>query len=160
MERSAERWKQANTTPTTSPPTNLPDCGVQTTDKYLSFLQKCQEERSGRRGTRKKWSALRANCKGVYQERDSRFRGNDIALKLFSVMPAQAGIQDLLLLRVNANEIRSRPHTSDDQTVGPTSDADEDLLAIERPHESQPEQHIRQGVEERGIRLAKPRSGP
>src|SRR5438093_6084774 len=47
---------------------------------------------------------------------DSRFRGNDIALRLFSVMPAlrlrsgqaPAGIQDLLLLRVNANEIRSR----------------------------------------------------
>src|SRR6266705_4559597 len=115
MECSAERWKQANTTPTTSPPTNLPDCGVQTTDNYLSFLQKCQEERSGRRGTRKKWSALRANSKGVYQERDSRFRGNDIALRLFSVMPAlrlrsgqaPAGIQDLLLLRVNADEIRS-----------------------------------------------------
>ena len=49
-------------------------------------------------------------------ELDSRFRGNDIALRLFSVMPAlrlrsgqaPAGIQDLLLLRVNANEIRSR----------------------------------------------------
>src|SRR5436309_9122039 len=46
---------------------------------------------------------------------DSRFRGNDIALKLFSVMPAlrlrsgqaPAGIQDLLLLRVTANEIHS-----------------------------------------------------
>src|SRR5438094_2852026 len=49
-------------------------------------------------------------------ELDSRFRGNDIAVKLFSVMPAlrlrsgqaPAGIQDLLLLRVNANEIRSQ----------------------------------------------------
>src|SRR5439155_17967754 len=59
---------------------------------------------------------IRANCKWGYQELDSRFRGNDIALKLFSVMPAlrlrsgqaPAGIQDLLLLRVNANEIRSR----------------------------------------------------
>src|SRR5437867_6156576 len=47
---------------------------------------------------------------------DSRFRGNDIALRLFAVMPAlrlrsgqaPAGIQDLLLLRVNANEIRSK----------------------------------------------------
>jgi hypothetical protein len=51
--------------------------------------------------------SCRANCKWVYQKLDSRFRGNDIALQLFSVMPAQAGIQDLLLLRVNANEIRS-----------------------------------------------------
>ena len=42
----------------------------------------------------------RVNCKWVYQELDSRFRGNDIALKLFAVMPAQAGIQDPLLLRV------------------------------------------------------------
>jgi hypothetical protein len=50
----------------------------------------------------------RANCKWVYQKLDSRFRGNDSALKLFFVMPAQAGIQDLLLLWVNANEIRSR----------------------------------------------------
>jgi hypothetical protein len=49
-------------------------------------------------------------------ELDSRFRGNDIALKLFSVMPAlrlrsgqaPAGIQDLRLLRVTANEIHSR----------------------------------------------------
>src|SRR5881397_1409340 len=60
--------------------------------------------------------AIRANCKWGYQELDSRFRGNDIALKLFSVMPAlrlrsgqaPAGIQDRLLLRVNANEIRSQ----------------------------------------------------
>src|SRR6266568_485802 len=49
----------------------------------------------------------RANCKWVYQKLDSRFRGNDTALQLFAVMPAQAGIQDLLLLRVNADEIRS-----------------------------------------------------
>src|SRR5437867_8784958 len=46
---------------------------------------------------------------------DSRFRGNDTALQLFAVMPAlrlrsgqaPAGIQDLLLLRVNADESRS-----------------------------------------------------
>src|SRR5437773_2808972 len=112
---------------------------------------------------KEKWSALRANCKWVYQELDSRFRGNDVALKLFSVMPAlrlrsgqaPAGIPGLLLLRVNANEIRSKPHASQgDQPFGSTSDADEDLLAIERPHESHPEQHIRQALEERGIRLA------
>ena len=56
-----------------------------------------------------KFRDARANCKWVYQELEARFRGNDSALKLFSVMPAQAGIQDLLLLRVNANEIRSKP---------------------------------------------------
>jgi len=48
---------------------------------------------------------LRVN---VNEELDSRFRGNDIALKLFAVMPAQAGIQDLLRLPVNANKIRSK----------------------------------------------------
>ena len=52
-------------------------------------------------------SFSRANCKWVYQELDSRFRGNDVALQRFAVMPVQAGIQDLLLLRVNATEIRS-----------------------------------------------------
>ena len=54
----------------------------------------------------------RANCQWVYQKLDSRFRGNDSALKLFSVLPAlrlrsgqaPAGIQGLLLLRINANE--------------------------------------------------------
>ena len=56
---------------------------------------------------------IRANCKWGYQELDSRFRGNDIALQLFSVMPAQACIQDLLLPRVNANEIRSRKKALD-----------------------------------------------
>ena len=63
---------------------------------------------------------MRANCQWVYQKLDSRCRlsaiqagGNDIALKLFSVMPVQAGIQALLLLGVNANEIRSKSnHTT------------------------------------------------
>ena len=50
---------------------------------------------------------IRANCKWVHQKLDSRFRGNDIALRLFSVMPAlrlhsgqaPAGIQCSLSLR-------------------------------------------------------------
>ena len=50
---------------------------------------------------------VRANCKWVHQKLDSRFRGNDIALRLFSVMPAlrlrsgqaPAGIQCSLSLR-------------------------------------------------------------
>ena len=71
---------------------------------------------------------LRANCKWVYQKLDSRFRGNDITLKRFSVMPAQVGIQNnaaselracfiSITLRVLANPhslyaVYSRPNAS------------------------------------------------
>ena len=72
------------------------------------FIRAKMSRRKRRKERNKeKWSALRANCKWVYQELDSRFRGNDVALQRFAVMPVQAGIQDLLLLRVNATEIRS-----------------------------------------------------
>src|SRR5919109_1621702 len=39
-------------------------------------------------------------------------------------------------------------------------DVDEDPLAVEYPHQSEPEQHIRQSIQERGILRTKPPSGP
>src|SRR5207253_6656486 len=45
---------------------------------------------------------MRANCQWVDQKLDSRFRGNDIALKLFPVIPAQAELDASSAAQPNA----------------------------------------------------------
>src|SRR5437762_7565210 len=94
-------------------PSSAVSSSVSRTSEMCGKNREPKREGENDDGTRLSWAVSRSGDPGqplrwVSQELDSRFRGNDIALKLFAVMPAlrlrsgqaPAGIQDLPLLRV------------------------------------------------------------